>query len=340
MPLAAYSCFLKETIATVKQQQTSAKSTSMDSQVRADGAAGARRAAAILGIAACAETSHSTLDQDSAKVDLKITFRHAFCHEKLLAIHVQVKSGQSYRANSSDNAHFSLNIGRDVVEALSGTTSLGLIVWVPPPPMDRVYWYSNNPRATIKTPLRISREQYVRPSIRYDLTRLCMHSLWTRGFLMQTVSKIDTQADESRIHQRARDAYNAMKAAEWKNPLVGNLHVTRLAWRHVTRRSKARDLRVMSLRAVPYLKAFLEQAPDRFVCNQGPIENNGRYLIETRHLVCWYRQALSMDNNNYSLMLRIKETVSYPSNWDNTPLGLRDIRHCATLASWWCKREK
>jgi hypothetical protein len=53
-------------------------------QTRADGAAGARRASALLGIAACAETTHTTLDEDSAKVDMKLSFRHAYQPEKLL----------------------------------------------------------------------------------------------------------------------------------------------------------------------------------------------------------------------------------------------------------------
>jgi len=45
---------------------------------KADGAAGARRAAAILAIAACAETTSGSFSEDTAKIDVKLSFRNTF----------------------------------------------------------------------------------------------------------------------------------------------------------------------------------------------------------------------------------------------------------------------
>ena len=69
--------------------------------MRADGAAGARRAAALLSTAVCAEIAHTTMDEDGAKVDLKIGLRHAQHPKTLITVHCQVKSGNSYCAQSS-----------------------------------------------------------------------------------------------------------------------------------------------------------------------------------------------------------------------------------------------
>src|SRR5579862_9675652 len=120
----------------------------------ADGGAGARRASALLGIALCAETTNTTLEEDAAKVDLKLSFRHAYERAKLLGFHAQVKTGSSYRASSSTRSTLTLKIDHDTLMALSGAGTPGLIIWVPPAPSDRLYWYATDPRRTLKTPVQ------------------------------------------------------------------------------------------------------------------------------------------------------------------------------------------
>src|SRR5947207_3694902 len=115
-------------------------------QTRADGAAGARRAAALLGIAACAETTHTTLSEEAAKVDMKLSFRHAFRPDVLLTVHAQVKSGRSYRSNSSTASALVLTVDPATLASLAGTATPGLVLWVPPQPMDRIYWHASDPR--------------------------------------------------------------------------------------------------------------------------------------------------------------------------------------------------
>lgn len=250
-------------------------------------------------------------------------------------MHAQVKSGHSYRADSSNPDTLTLKIDKETITALSGSGIPGLVVWVPPKPMDRAYWYASDPRRPLKTPVKLSRHQYVRPSIRYDLSRLCVYASWTRPFPQQELS----QAQETHVHGRAREAYADLKTKSWSHPLVGNLEITRMAWRHKTRRSRTTKQRILGLRIVPYLKTFLDQTPDRYVCDQGPITRFGPRIVETRYLLCWYRGALSFGGQSYSLLLRIREDISYPADWASQPLGINDIRQSAKLASWWCKKE-
>lgn len=303
---------------------------------KADGAAGARRAAAILGIAAIAEVANTTLSEDAAKADMKLTLRHAFLPTKLVQISAQVKSGRSYRADSSDATSLTLRIDPQTVAALSGTGTPGLIIWVPPPPGQRLYWHATDPRRPLRSPIRVSRSQFIRPSIRYDITRLFDYASWTRLFSRQTVAALP----EDRVGGRAKSAYAKLKARVWQNPLVGRVLVTRMAWRHVTRRSKTKTRRTLALRIVPYLQAFLSKSPDRYICNHDSIATFGRETRETRHLVCWYREALSISGETYSLLLRIKEEISYPTNWQTQPLGILAVTQRATLASWWCKKDE
>jgi hypothetical protein len=220
-----------------------------------DGAAAARFAAGMLGVATCAETAATTMTEDAAKVDVKFSFRHIASNRKLITAHAQVKAGPSYKRASSDKAFLMLGIDGGTLQALSGTGMPGLVIWVPPLPMDRLYWYATDPRSplALKASARVRRTQYVRPSLRYDLSRLYEYASWSRQYTKQTVAALP----DAQVMGKAKQAYKALKAKSWHNPLVGPLQVTRLAWRHITRRSKSTIRRTMSLRVAPYLKAFL-----------------------------------------------------------------------------------
>jgi len=266
---------------------------------------------------------------------VRFSFRHAYRRRQLLTYHAQVKSGSSYRASSSTRSTLTLGLDHATLLALSGSGAPGIVIWVPPEPLDRLYWYATDPRAGLKTPVRIDRDRYLRPSIRYDLTRLWTYAAWSRSFSGQTVANLEDRA----VLARAKLAYASLKTQPWHSPLVGAVRITRLAWRHVSMRSKPARRRILSLRAVPYLKAFLSHAPDRFVHAQGPIIEVGRRTVETRYVLCWYRGALSISGRTYSLLVRIKEEISYPTMWSRYPLSVDDVRQEATLASWWCKAD-
>lgn len=304
------------------------------SHTNTDGAAAARYAAGLLGIATCAETTATTMAEDAAKVDVKLSFRHIALRRKLITAHAQVKAGPSYRRVSDANS-ITLVIDKETLQALSGTGMPGLVVWVPPPPMDRIYWYVTDPRRPLKTPTKIPKTQYLRPSLRYDLSRLYDYASWSHRTKAQTIAPLSAQ-----VMSKAKAAYKALKAQEWNNPLVGPLQITRLAWRHITRRSKSEARRTLSLRAVPYLKAFLGSPPDRYTCNFVGLEVNGSITKETRYLMCWYRQALTIDGESHSLLVRIREEITYPTEWTRRPLSAGDIEQVATLAAWWCKRDR
>lgn len=302
---------------------------------RADGEAGARRATAVISIALCAESSAASLNEDYAKVDIKFSYRDAFDLNNLITHHCQVKSGLSFKAKSSNETDLYIqNVDKATIESLK--SSAGIIAWVPPKPSSKVFWYVADPRKKAKTPIKIPRTQFVRPSIRYDLSRVISYSKWHGGSPKQDVAAL-TSLDQ--VVKRAKKSYKELSRRERDNPLVGKLYVTRFAWRHVTRRSKVTKRRIFSLRIVPYLKGFLEQAPDRYTIGQPKFRKDGRNIVETRHLLCWYRDALTIDGDSYALLVRIKEDVSYPETWEKYPLGIEDVSQKATLASWWAKIE-
>lgn len=304
---------------------------------KADGAAGARRAAALLSVAVCAEMSHTTMDEDGAKVDLKMSLRHAFAPGSLLSAHCQVKSGNSYRSATSTAEMLTLSVNSETMRSLRQGTQPALVIWVPPRPSTRVYWHIVSLRTPEKkTQISVPRHNFVTPSLRYDISRACTHSQRA-----QTFQRLDVkEGDDNQVMCRAREAYKDLKSTKHEHPLVGHLHVTRFAWRHVTRTSKGKRLRTISLRVVPYLRHFLTKLPDQYFVSSVVRRMVGNHTVEERSLLFWYDDALRIKGESHSLLLRVREEVVYPRDWLEQPLSTRDVHQSATLVSWWCKKRK
>ncbi|MFZ5497272.1 MAG: hypothetical protein ACOZE5_18270 [Verrucomicrobiota bacterium] len=298
------------------------------------GNAGTRRAAALLGIASCAEMINATLVQEAGKIDVSLSFldpftgtmRHTPC---------QVKTGNSYRAKSRKPDLIQLKaIGRVVREKLE--RNLGLIAWVPLKPSSAVYWFICRPGQS-HAPMTFPRQtQRVSPALRYILARE----------LAQTEPQDSVTRQELRAFQnsnvtmeQARKAYKELKAAPVKSPLFGEIRVSRAAWRHITRRGKSAQRRTISLRIVPHLAEFLGARPGSHNVMHQVLSTSGQTSTETRIVVCWYRGGLVIDGQRRTLMLRVKEEISYPTAWYKYILKESDVTYRATLLSWWVKGE-
>lgn len=300
------------------------------------GNAGARRVAALLSVAVCAETTHSSLDSDSAKVDLWVYFRHAFDRKRVITAACQVKTGASFKKNkASAEDPLKIEFGRDTIHGLSNRPGPGLLVWVPPKPSPKAYWHIINPRGTENNPTRIFRHQYITPYLRFALTRANEYAHYHHGHVQQDVAILPKDL----IQERACEVYHKLKQDVWHHPLLGRVHLTRHAWRHVTRRSKVKSERLAQLQVVPYLHRFLQASPDRLDYSKPTFKVEGNQVSETRFILCWHKRAFRINGLSYALLIRVREVVTYPKNWFSHPLGIGDITQTATLESWWPKQE-
>lgn len=304
----------------------------MSNAERADGDAGARRATALLGIAVCAETTAASLSEDYKKVDLRISFEDVFHPPRLLQVHCQVKAGSSFVSTRAPGRR-TMRINEETKHALTIASPPALLAWVPPAPSSRVYWYVPEPRVPVKKTIYIPDHQYITPYLRYHLSRVATHGLYRKGLPLLSVKPLPVE----QVQETAKRAYQELRAANLSNPIVGKLAITRLAWRHVTRKSKRSTPRVSALRVVPYLKSFVGKDPDRYQAPEPEITKLGPRTIETRNIHLWYRDALLIDGVRHTLILRVREEVTYPTNWHKYPLSGRDIKQKATLASWWVR---
>lgn len=306
-----------------------------NAQEKADGEAGARRAAAMLSIALCAEVNHGTMAQDWKKIDLLVNFNDPLDKDAPRSFPCQVKTGISYRADSSDKKTLKLKgMGQELIEALVSIP--GLIIWVPPKPRRDIYWYVCR-RASKKTVLDIPTHQKLSPALRYELARVFAKARSQNRLARHTLPAAATAKD---ILTDAKHRYRALKAENPTHPYFGQLKVTQLAWRHVTRHSKTSKRRLLALRVLPQLQSALKAFPDSYTLKAVGLSVSGRTTIEQRTYVLWYDNVLNIDGSIHSLMVRVKETVTYPKNWREFPLSVTDVQQSATLLSWWAKPQK
>jgi hypothetical protein len=173
-----------------------------------------------------------------------------------------------------------------------------------------------HPRRPLKTPLKIPQAHVVTPALRFELTRASVHAFSTNRASKQTVKQLNNAGATA----RARTEYRKLQSGSpWAHPLFGGLRVTRLGWRHVTRRSRTLASRVAALRVVPYLTHLLGEMPDRYVTKSVVRHEFAGRTTEIRHVLCWYRRALGVAGETHAVLVRVFEEVSYPTDWSQRP---------------------
>jgi hypothetical protein len=302
---------------------------------QATGGAGERKAAALLTMAVCAQTSHGTMSEDGGKVDLKLSFRSHLRPSSVITAHCQVKSGESFRAHTSTNELLKLTVDSETLDALAEGTQPAFVAWVSPRPHGRIYWQSVQSRRKQKTVLTVPPYQFVTPSLRLDLSRVHAFRSCPAGFPV-----INLPANFDDDLKRARTHYKDLKAEPVTSPVVGEMRFTRKGWRHVTRRSRDTAKTLRSFRLLPYLRALLRTSPNRFLVVRNKPERIGTRTRETREVIIWFREVIKDNGKPCDVLMRLDERVEYPTKWSRDGLAPSEVEVTTTVKSWWYKPSK
>ncbi len=283
----------------------------------------------MLWIALFAQSSAASLYEDYLKNDIRFTFKNRL-EEWIVHLNCQVKFGNSFLYGKSDKEIILRNISKDTLNILSN--SFSILCWIPDNSDSKIYWIWLNNRTSIKTPIRIWNLHFVDPSIGYELSRNYIYHKYQKKYpIIKSKSLTPT-------FQEAKNIYKELQ--NWwpiHNPLFWDINITRLAWRHKTRKSKTVSQRTLSLNIVPYLKSFIERIPDRYYIQDTIIENKWIYTKRINYIICWYNSWLKINWKLISFLIRIKEEIDYPTEWYKSPLSIDLISHKYTLQSWWPK---
>jgi hypothetical protein len=307
-------------------------------KITADGAAGERYAAAILTCALCAQASNTTLLEDGKKLDLKISLLNAFTrHKSIITVHGQIKYGASFGRKTAGVITLQ-NLGDDTILTLQEGSQPALLIWVPPAPDRNVYWHVVRSKGKHRSPIRIPADNFVTPGLRFELSRF---ATFERRHPHYPCLDIQPLTEESINGANAKKYYAALKRHPLHNPLLGNIRVTRLAWRHITRRSRATVRRHRSFHVLKYLHQFLGRIPTRYLVDKKTARSSGETtMLERNQIVFWYRRAFQFEGKMQTLLVRFIEEIEYPIDWKAGPLSESEVSHKVILMSWWFKPEK
>lgn len=299
---------------------------------QAIGGSGERKAAALLTMAVCAQTSHGTMTEDGGKVDLKLSFRSYLRPSSIITAHCQVKAGKSYRAKTSTKQLLKITVDSETLDALAEGSQPAFVAWVSPKPHGRIYWQSVQPGRRQKVTLSVPPNQFVTPSLRLDLSRVHAFRSRPSGY---PVINLPVNTDDKL--KRARTLYKTLKAEPVTSPVIGEIRFTRKGWRHVTRRSRDTAKTLRSFRLLPYLQLLLTSSPDRYLVVRNEPECIGTRTRETREIILWFHEAIKDNGIPCDVLMRLDERIEYPTKWSRDGLAPSDVEVITTVKSWWYK---
>jgi hypothetical protein len=299
---------------------------------------GERFAAASLGQSMLSELHPGTSTDDDGKVDLRLTYRCPYSPQRR-ELRCQVKAGDSYGNWTKTKDRYRIDVNEKFRNQLSSNDDPTLIVWIPSNGSPTLYGLIPPRRG--RSPLYISPSSVVDPSMIFDVAR--RQAIWNgRGSFRQVTLKRSTSSSEAfkkiSLFRKARP--------HLRSSVVRNVQLPNRALRHVTRLSRQAYRRNLSCDSLPYLPRLLESEPRRFqYLERNHLVGQSRSRVSTL-LLLEYPDCFRFENGDeYSCFVRIRELVSFPSKWRDSPLCLsgptcNTIESRASIESWYLKRKK
>ncbi len=292
-----------------------------------------RFASSVLWMALCAQSSSASLFEDYSKIDIKFSFKNLIIDKWIVHLSCQVKTWNSYLEIQDWIVKFKW-IDKETIQYLNNTFSILCVI--PDNFEGKIYWVWFDNRTKISTPIKVHINQFVDPSLWYELSRAYIYYQFQKSYSIFNLKKDNID------HATAKILYKEIKNKNIENKLFWKINITRFAWRHKTRKSKTVKYREGSLRLLPYLEEFLKRIPDRYYTQDTEIIIEGKITKRINYIICWYNSWIKepFTWKSYNFLIRLKEEIIYPSDWKDKPLSTLSISRTCTLASWWMKEEK
>ncbi|MBE9158203.1 hypothetical protein IQ265_28045 [Nodosilinea sp. LEGE 06152] len=271
-------------------------------------------ASSMLVLACQAEIRWGFREEDGDKIDLFLSCEHPWYLGERLIILVQIKSGKSYGEQKKDG----FLLKKNAKIAAQRTSHPICIVWVNRE-STACFWAYVHPNSN-----DLSQEyglhHSITPAMLFDLARCSgKYTLKSRGGGGIIVRKRTTHLTQRR--KNVKSSYRQIAQEGILSPVLGNIELTRLGWRHMLRKSRASKHKEASLNTIPYLKRFLEQLPSSHaILSVNYLREDGFVYRSVEHLLKYEKAKINVGSNNNNsvprtFLFKILETVRYPEAW-------------------------
>lgn len=141
--------------------------------------------------------------------------------------------------------------------------------------------------------------------------------------------------------QKAKAVYSQNR--QLLSPVLGEIELTQLGWRHMFRKSRRSDWKCNSSAIIPYLPLLVPRIPDEhFVTSCVYTQARGITVRSADH-VLGYQNVAYFDPGGKRVIgrgvVRLQESVRYPSDWDSRSALSRQVQRRVVLISAYLKTE-
>jgi hypothetical protein len=320
------SLLVKTPLPVVKSDRSANPVNGFDSEILAAGRL----------LSACgAEVRWSSRNEEGNKIDIILSYEHPWYKAERLFIMVQVKSGPSY--GHSIGSGFTLKAS---AKKLSQRTSKGIcVIWVDRS-TSKTFWAFVHPK-TQKGQQEYGMHHQITPALRFDLARCDFHGFDTHmgGLGITLTTKGGTLAEKRRY---AKLAYQKLRLSKYLSPVLGEITISRIGWRHMFRSSRSAVRKETSFVVIPHLDKILMQRPSENVVLSTTYIPQGDYTIRRIEYILAFSQCEYFNKKigqlkNIKVIIRVAEEIRYPIDWDTRGIIGQRIDRSVTLISCYYK---
>jgi len=285
-------------------------------------------------VLACRGEGHwGSREEDNSKIDLIFSFEHPWIPGERLMVLSQVKSGPS---NGSLTSHgFELK-SKAKAAAIRSSHHI-CIVWIDRTEK-RAFWAYTHPDSLVRAQ-KYGPFHEVSPATRFDLAR-CM-SLARSGY--QGAKGLHIRQRETSLTVRrkfVKDRYRTIGMV--RSPVLGEIELSRLGWRHMFRTGRRNDGKSRSLEIIPYLHRLLPRWPSTHAITSSSAFKVNGYTYQVReHLLKFNELTVSSKKEEtrkyFCAHIRVIEEICYPNDWESVVMLSQQVKRRVVLKSAYYK---
>jgi hypothetical protein len=271
-----------------------------------NGGDGESKAAADLLLATRGEVQWSSREVDGRKIDVEFSSEHPWYKKENFKLNFQFKAGHSYVNKTcslfSPTAHLFRSIQRK-------SDKIGLI-WVDPD-KDTSQWALIRPNSKYMSK-GYGIHHKITPATLYDLAR-CYGRDLNKPKHGQGICISRKPLPLTTLRTKALSSYYQAKVV--LSPVMGNIKLSRLGWKHMFRKSRRADFKESSLRVIPVLGTLLEHIPREHVVHSTKYYTIHDFEYRECEHVMSYTQTKDSNGNYLNVTVKVLEQIRYPINW-------------------------
>jgi hypothetical protein len=287
-------------------------------------------------LACRAEGQWGSREDDSAKIDLILTLDHPWHPGERMLVLCQVKSGPSYGEILRDGTGFKL-LGAAKVAAKRSSHDICMI-WVDRD-LSRAFWAFLHPNS------KSGVQEYgaiheINPTMLFDLARCMAARSPTGSSGGRGVMLPDVTSDIPVRRALALQAYRKAKSVQ--SPILGDIELTRLGWRHMFRKSRAAANKNASLNLIPRLEAILKCHPSATAITASDLSDQEGYVRRTCEYLLKYervniRRKGDTSPRTVTVHVRVLEEICFPTDWERMAMLSQQVSRRVVLKSAYYK---